>query len=262
MKIFWSFFNSFFKRKVNSLIDNSSIDQSVNSLNHVGVVQFQHQNFKNWKDFQEKVLSNVKSAKDEGAQLILFPAGMNMELYANLEEKLSENQISKSIEESSKVFSSVASLENVYIAYADFVKGKRIFHLIGNNGKEMKEKVYEIHGIKIAFMDDEVDEEVKLVLNPSILRKWVGDYESFGHAWLFSQQRYVYSMESYMVGDHFIGQSGIYSPIEVTESSSGIIKQAQSKVLEEILVAEVNFDLIDEIKHKKSFNPYARLLKE
>ncbi|MGC8610901.1 MAG: hypothetical protein ACP5LR_00260 [Athalassotoga sp.] len=256
---FFNFFNFFIKRKVNSFVDNQSF-QDTGFSSYFGVIQFQHQNFRNWKEFHAKVLSNVKSAKGQGAKFILFPAGMNIELYANDEVSLSDGQISKAAEEVLKIFCAVASAENVYIAYADFVKGQKIFHMIGNTGKEIKGKTFEIYGSLVSFMDEDITEDVKVVLNPSLLKKWTGDYESFGHAWLFSQQRYVYSLESYIVGDHFTGQSGIYSPIEATESMSGIIKQAQSKILEEILVAHLDFNLIDEVRKKKDLKSYARLL--
>ncbi len=255
---FFNLFNFFFKRKVNSFVDNQSFETT--SSDYFGVVQFQHQNFRNWKEFHARILSNVKNAKGQGARFILFPAGMNIELYTGDESALSDGQISKATDETLKIFCAIASSENVYIAYADLVKGQRVFHMIGNTGKEVKGKTFEIYGSVVSFMDEEIDENVKVVLNPLLLKRWTGDYESFGHAWLFSQQKYVYSLESYIVGDHFIGQSGIYSPIEATESMSGIIKQAQSKILEEILVAHLDFSLIDEVRKKKDLKSYARLL--
>ncbi|BBJ28014.1 carbon-nitrogen hydrolase family protein [Athalassotoga saccharophila] len=255
---FFNLLNFFFKRKVNSFVDNQSFQDTASD--YFGVIQFQHQNFKSWKEFHAKILSNVKSAKGQGAKFILFPAGMNIELYTSDEGTLSDGQISKAADEVLKIFCAVASSENVYIAYADLVRGQRVFHMIGNTGKEMKGKIFEIYGSIVSFMDEDIPDDVKVVLNPLLLKKWTGDYESFGHAWLFSQQKYVYSLESYIVGDHFIGQSGIYSPIEATESMSGIIKQAQSKILEEILVSHLDFNLIDEIRMKKDLKSYARLL--
>ncbi len=257
-----NFFRSlFFKKKTNAFF-NRTIQIESNAFEYVGVVQFQHQNFKNAKDFHAKVLSNVEIAKMEGAQLVLFPAGMNIELYSLPEENLSENQISKIEDECLKIFSSVASTEKIYLGYADLVKGRKICHLLNSNGKLLDGNIFTIYNVKVAFMDDDINEDVDLILNPCIVKKWIGDYESFGHAWLYSQQEYVYSMESYMVGDHFIGQSGIYAPIEATESMSGIIRQAQSKLLEEILVSKIDFSDLEIAKSRKNANKseYARLI--
>lgn len=255
-----NFFNAFFsKRKANAFLNNS-IQIKSDSFEYVGVIQFQHQSFKNAKDFHTKVLSVVKEAKDEGAQLVLFPAGMNIELYSVPEENLSGNQISKIEDECLKVFSNVAAAERVYIGYADFVKGIKIYHLLNDNGKSIDGNTFRIYNVKVAFMNDDTDEDADLILNPCLARKWIGDYESFGHAWLYSQQEYSYSLESYMVGDHFTGQSGIYAPIEATDAMSGIIKQSQSKILEEILVAKIDFSILDVVKSKKSLKDnYARL---
>ncbi|MGC8545592.1 hypothetical protein [Athalassotoga sp.] len=249
----------FLKRRTNAFLDHPVIDPD--AFEYVGVIQFQHQNFKNSKDFHTKVLSLVKAAKTEGAQIVLFPAGMNMELYSVPEENLSGNQISKIEDECLKIFSNVASIEKIYVGYADLVKGMKIYHFINGNGKSVEGNTFTIYNVKVAFMDDEIDEDVDLILNPCLTKKWVGDYESFGHAWLYSQQRYSYSMESYMVGDHFTGQSGIYAPIEATDSMSGIIKQTQSKILEETLVAKIDFSILEAVKRKKNVkDEYARLL--
>lgn len=251
----------FFKKNKNDSSENSERVKFSDELEYVGVVQFQHQNFKNVKDFYGKILSIVKEAKEKGAGFLLFPAGMNIELYFESEEKLSENQISKIEDECLKVFSNIASNEKICLAYADIVKGQKLFHFLDNNGKHEDEDIFKIFNVKSAFLEKAHD--VDLVLNPSAVKKWIGNYESFGHAWLYSQQEYVYSMESYMVGDHFIGQSGIYAPIEATESASGIIKQAQSRLLEEILIAKIDFSAIDDLKNKKNVkNEYERLFIE
>lgn len=260
-RTFLSFFQRLFfrQKKENNFFENSNnIEINPDKLEYVGVVQFQHQKFKNVKDFSGKILSVVREAKEKGAELLLFPAGMNMELYFEMEEKLSENQISKIEEECLKIFSNVASNEKIYLAYADLVKGQKLFHFLNRSGKSTDENTFSILGVKSAFLEKAND--VDLVLNPSSVKKWIGDYESFGHAWLYSQQEYVYSMESYMVGDHFTGQSGIYAPIETTDSMSGIIKQAQGKTLEEILVAKIDFSILDKVSGKKNAkNEYARL---
>ncbi len=255
-----NFFRSFFsRRKTNAFLNYMTHEPS--ELEYVGVIQFQHQNFKSIKDFYVKVLSVVKAAKMEGSQLVLFPAGMNTELYFVPEEALSGNQISKIEDECLKVFSNVALAEKMYIGYADLIKGTKVCHLLNGNGKQVDGNKFIVYNVKVAFMNDDIDDDVDLILNSCLVKKWIGDYESFGHAWLYSQQEYAYSMESYMVGDHFTGQSGIYAPIEATESMSGIIKQAQSRLLEEVLVSKIDFSALESLKRKRNAkNAYTRLL--
>jgi len=254
------FFPSFRKsEKFLTNIDdqNHSIDDKNGDFYRLAVVQYEHQNFKSSKDFHAKILSIVKEAKSNYAKIVLFPAGMNMELYSVTEDALSDSQLSKISEECLKIFSNVAYTEKIILSYADLFRGKRSFHLLDQNGKSIEEKIFTVEDVKISFIDYDSD-DVDLILNPSLMKKWVSDYESFAHAWLYSQQKNVFSAEAYMVGDHFVGQSGIYAPLEATDALNGILKQAQSKSLGELLIEKIDFSKIKALKVQKN-DEYDRL---
>ncbi len=255
MKLFREFLDHikklFHSRQDTILVQREDENLKLDELKYFAVVQFEHANFRSAKELQNKIREIVREAiLSSHVQFILFPAGMNLELYSTSQDSLSDNQISRMSDECLKVFSNVASAEKVFIAYADLVRGKKIFHILNSNGKVIVEDPMIVMGIKITFFESSGD--IDLFLAPSFTKKWIGDYESFAHAWLYSQQECVYTMEAYMVGDHYTGQSGIYAPIEATDALNGIIKQAQSKNFGEILIAELDFSKIKEARSKNS----------
>lgn len=237
-------------------------------ISRVAAVQIRFQAFKNVKDFYYSVLKNIEEAKEQGAQLICFPEGMNLELQPISHNIMSNSQRTYISELYSKVFMDISTNEGVYISEAQKWRNTVIRSVWTPDGRRLSGERMNCGGRKISFFKEECnfDDNIELVLNPTMTRVWMGDYESFGNAWLLSQQVYVYSVESYMVGNYdgtqFLGKSGIYGPIEVTNSQNGILALSKSESLEDLIVAELNFSRLERVVNFVKDKNYDRLLSD
>ena len=232
----------------------------------VAAVQIKFQTFKNVRDFYYSVLKKVKEAKEQGAQLICFPKGMNLELQPISHDIMSVSQCTHISELYSKVFTDISTNEEVYVSEAQKWRNSVVKSIWTPDGRRLTGNIMNCGGRKISFLEENYtqDDKIELVLNPSMTHFWMGDYESFRSAWLFSQQMYVYSVESYMVGNYkgtqFSGKSGIYGPIEVTNSQNGILALSKSENLEDLIVAELNFTDLERVSNLVRDKGYERLL--
>ena len=55
-------------------------------------------------------------------------------------------------------------------------------------------------------------------------------------------------MQANFVGGDFRGHSAIYAPTELTESKSGILAQATSDEAGEILLADLDYDALEQLR--------------
>ncbi len=232
----------------------------------VAAVQVKFQPFKSVRDFHRSVLNDVKEAKRKGAQLICFPEGMNLELQPISYDVMSDSQKLKISNMYSKVFKDIAINENVCISEAQKLRGKITKTLWTPEGSKLSEEKMLCAGRKIAFLDPKrkLQKGVQLVINPKWAHAWMGDYESFRDAWLLSQQEYVFSVESYMVGNfsgmQLVGKTGIYAPIEVTDSQNGILALSKNETLGDVIVADLDFKRLENFVETLEDAGYDRLL--
>ena len=236
-------------------------------LSRVAAVQVKFQIFKSVKEFHNGILNIVRKAKDKGAQLICFPERMNLELQPIPYNMMSDSQRLKISNMYSKVFKDIVVNEGVYISEAQRLDGKSVRTLWTPEGSDLsEEKVMSCVGKKVAFFDSKSKskEGVQLVINPRWAHVWMSDYESFKGAWLLSQQKYVFSVESYMVGNfsgmQLVGKSGIYAPIEITDSRNGILALSKSETQGDVIIADLNFERLEKFVKTLENKGYDRLL--
>ncbi len=264
------FFSSFLFIKRTRFQPHVSIKHTKqgSKISRVAAVQIRFQAFKNVNDFYYSVLKNIEEAKEQGAQLICFPEGMNLELQPISHNIMSDSQRTYISELYSKVFMDISTNEGVYISEAQKWRNTTIKSIWTPDGHRLSGERMNCGGRKIGFFGEEnyFDDKIELVLNPAMTRAWMGDYESFRSAWLLSQQVYVYAVESYMVGNYegtqFFGKSGIYGPIEVTNSQNGILALSKSESLEDLIVAELDFTRLEKIVNLIRDKNYDRLLSD
>ncbi len=236
---------------------NSQGNYEKQRLKTVAAIQMKFETFRNVKDFYEKILFIVREAKDSEAQMVCFPAGMNLLLQPVAESRVSQIQRQRIAETVSKIFSDIAATEEVYLSEAEIVGNTVIKKIWNPRGKRIEGRIFSIDQKRVAFLEEQAD-DVHLILNPMVSTVWFNDYESFSHAWLRSQQNSAYSVESYMVGGSFSGKSGIYGPIEVTDSRNGIIASANSELFQDVVVADLDFEAVERLK-KNQPKGYERL---
>lgn len=264
-----SFFSSFMFIKRTRFQSSLSVKNTpyLKKLSKVAAVQVKFQLFKSVKDFYRSVLSSVKDAKNKGAQLVCFPEGMNLEFQPISYDIMSDSQRVKVSDMYSKVFKDIAVSEGIYISEAQKLKRKVMKTLWTPEGSKFsEEKMLSCAGRKIAFLElkGKLQEGVQVVVNPTWARMWMGDYESFRGAWLLSQQEYVFSVESYMVGNfsgmQFVGKSGIYAPIEITDSQNGILALSKNETSGDVIVADLDFERLENFVKTLENRGYDRLL--
>ena len=262
------FFSSFLFMKRTRFQPRASLKRvkQESEIFRVAAVQIRFQAFKKVKDFYYSVLKNVENAKEQGAQLICFPEGMNLELQPISHDIMSHSQCTHISELYSKIFMNISINEGVYISEAQKWGNTVVRSIWTPDGRRLNGERVSCGGRKIVFFKEgyNCDDKIDLVLNPAMTRVWTGDYESFRNAWLLSQQMYVYSVESYMVGNYkgtqFLGKSGIYGPIEVTNSRNGILALSKSESFEDLIIAELNFTRLEKVVNLVRDKSYDRLL--
>ncbi|WP_036221324.1 hypothetical protein [Mesoaciditoga lauensis] len=238
-------------------------------ISRVAAIQLKFHSFKSARDFYKHILDIVKKAKNKGAQLVCFPQGMNLEFRPLPLKDMNESQRKKFFEVYSNIFRDIAFNEKVYIEESKIRNGKFEGTIWTPQGEKVSGRVAKCGEESVYFsqfdsdFEEDINEKASLYLFPR-----------FGHtakkkseiskAWLASQQNYVFSVESKLVGDYLNtklrGRSGIYAPLEITEFNDGILAISDSLDEEEILVANLDFEALRELARSVTDDVYDRLL--
>ena len=237
-------------------------------ISRVAAVQINFRTFKSAGDFYKYVLKIVKRAKGKGAQLICFPQGMNLEIKPIPLGLMNEARKRKLLEVYTNVFKDIASREKVYIEESRVMDGKFEGNVWTPNGERLSDKVVECDGKKMSFLQFDSDFEVvednaELYFFPRFGYN-VKRGTEISKAWLLAQQNYVFSVESKLVGEYFgtklKGKSGVYAPLEITEFKDGILATSDTQDEEEIVVADLDFEELKELKASLETENYEQLL--
>ncbi len=238
-------------------------------ITRVAAIQDEFRTFKSAKDFYKHVHEVVLQAKNEGAQLICFPQGMNLELNPISYKRMNSLQKKKIFEVYTSIFKDISCLEEVYIEESSVNEGIFMGRIWTPQGEMMSKKMVECDEKKIyvSQFDSDFDEEFDLGASVYLFPRFgnVGHRErTISKAWMLAQQDYVFSVESKLVGNYsnkkLIGRSALYAPLELTKLGDGILAISNSSDEGEVVVADVNFDALNELKWMSKLSDYERVL--
>jgi hypothetical protein len=237
-------------------------------ISRVAAIQINFRTFKNAGDFHKYVLGIVKKAKDKGAQLVCFPQGMNLEIKPIPLKLMDEAQKRKLLEVYANVFKDIASREKVYIEESTVMDGKFEGSVWTPDGERLSDKMIECDNKKMSFLQfdsdfEVVEDDAELYFFPRFGYN-VKRGTEISKAWLLAQQNYVFSVESKLVGEYFNtklrGKSGVYAPLEITEFKDGILAISDTQDEEEIVVADLDFEALEELNASLETENYEQLL--
>ncbi len=257
------------RMKLKGLFKKKRHQIQLTKLSRVAAAQIDFRVFKNVKDFYNQVLNIAKKAKEGGAEFVCFPQGMDLELRPLPMKDMNVAQRERIFEVYSSVFKDVAWQEGIYIAESKIKQGKIESTVWTPSGRKLNGNVIEIGGKKMHFSEfdsdfgEEVEDDVHLYVFPRFgyAPKKSGEISK---AWLASQQNYVFSIESRLVGRYFNtklnGKTGIYAPLEMTKFQDGVLAISNTMDKEEVIVADLDFESLERLISFNEYEAYDRLL--